>query len=431
MLGASSFLLVGFYQNWKRNRSGLLVFFRNRVGDSFLLISFSFLFYSNFSFFLTNRASFIIFFVILILLTRITKRAQFPVSNWLPAAIAAPTPVSALVHSSTLVTAGVLLLSKFYFFFKHEKIQLLLFLIGFTTILVAGISALGETDFKKLVAFSTLRQIGFLFFILGNGFFWLTFFHLFIHAFIKRVLFFLVGKILHFSFNLQDYRGGKNNAFFSRYILTLTQLVLFSLCGLFFLSGFFSKDYFLERILRPTVRVRGLPVFIVFSLTFFYRIKMVSCFFLTNKNSIFKLESSQQFLFSRVILGVFSILLGKFMRWNFVIFLEQFLFNEKSFIILFMLLLSFYVLIKKGSQLGSLLFYLNFITYFLSKFFQLKRIVRLEKRRLELLNINLFKNSIIFYQNVNLNLINLKTFFLVIITLLVLLIVLVFRIKSL
>ncbi len=134
----------------------------------------------------------------------ITKRAQVPVSAWLPAAIAAPTPVSALVHSSTLVAAGIVFILKFYCFVFSSSFQKILFFIGIFTIFIAGLAALIEIDFKKLVALSTLSQIGILFFILGLGRKWLTIFHLISHAFFKRCLFLVVGRGLHFIFSQQD-----------------------------------------------------------------------------------------------------------------------------------------------------------------------------------------------------------------------------------
>jgi NADH-ubiquinone oxidoreductase chain 5 len=99
----------------------------------------------------------------------ITKRAQVPISAWLPAAMAAPTPVRALVHSSTLVTAGIVLIIKFYYVIIRTTLQNILLFIGVVTIFVAGLTTLLEIDFKKLVALSTLRQIGILVFILGLG----------------------------------------------------------------------------------------------------------------------------------------------------------------------------------------------------------------------------------------------------------------------
>jgi NADH-ubiquinone oxidoreductase chain 5 len=105
----------------------------------------------------------------LIIIARITKRAQVPFSAWLPAAIAAPTPVSALVHSSTLVTAGVYLMVRFNYVLITEKITTLLAWVGALTMLIAGLAALIEIDIKKIIALSTLSQLGVIVFTLGLG----------------------------------------------------------------------------------------------------------------------------------------------------------------------------------------------------------------------------------------------------------------------
>lgn len=118
--------------------------------------------------------------------------------------MAAPTPVRALVHSSTLVRAGVVLLLKVFLCVKSRGFEQLLFYVGVLTIFVAGVSATAEIDYKKLVALSTLRQIGMLFFVLGLGRRWFTLYHLSAHAFFKRCLFLVVGGALHFMFAQQD-----------------------------------------------------------------------------------------------------------------------------------------------------------------------------------------------------------------------------------
>jgi len=118
------------------------------------------------------------------------KSAQFPFSAWLPAAIAAPTPVSALVHSSTLVTAGLWIL------LKLEVGGLLILLLGSRTILIGAICALAERDLKKVVAFSTLSQLGLLMIVIAGFSFQIGFFHLITHAFFKSVLFIRVGLLI-------------------------------------------------------------------------------------------------------------------------------------------------------------------------------------------------------------------------------------------
>jgi len=124
-----------------------------------------------------------------------------PFTAWLPAAMSAPTPVSALVHSSTLVTAGVYLLIRFL-----PNTFYMLSLLGLLTILSSGLSALTEVDLKKVVALSTLSQLGFIMRSLGCGSKSLVFFHLLIHASIKALLFVCIGVVIHSSFSSQEKR---------------------------------------------------------------------------------------------------------------------------------------------------------------------------------------------------------------------------------
>lgn len=112
-------------------------------------------------------ATFSLWFLVFLFLGRITKRAQIPFSAWLPAAMAAPTPVSSLVHSSTLVTAGVFVLIRYHYVFSFAGGTLLGFALG--TMLLAGLCALLEKDYKKVIAMSTLRQLGMMLFILSVG----------------------------------------------------------------------------------------------------------------------------------------------------------------------------------------------------------------------------------------------------------------------
>lgn len=136
-----------------------------------------------------------------------TKRAQVPFSAWLPAAMAAPTPVSSLVHSSTLVTAGVYLIIRFYPSLRaHDYFFCFVFYFGVITCLMASFSAIYENDLKKVVALSTLSQLGVMFMALGLGFPMLAFFHLVTHALFKALLFVCAGTIIHSMQNNQDIR---------------------------------------------------------------------------------------------------------------------------------------------------------------------------------------------------------------------------------
>ena len=175
-----------------------------------------------------------------------TKRAQIPFSAWLPAAIAAPTPVSALVHSSTLVTAGVYLLIRFRAALAGTFTQTVLLLLAGLTIFMAGLGANFETDLKKIIALSTLRQLGVIMRILALGWADLAFFHLLAHALFKALLFICAGSIIHRAGDYQDIRmiGGLVN-YIPLSVISIN-LANLALCGTPFLAGFYSKDLILE-----------------------------------------------------------------------------------------------------------------------------------------------------------------------------------------
>ena len=202
----TSYLLVIFYQRNKSYNAGMLTAITNRLGDVGLLISISLIIYlGNWNYIFMNSFSqvFSDIMVYLIIISACTKSAQIPFSAWLPAAIAAPTPVSALVHSSTLVTAGVYLLIRINLIIIEINIRYILLLIGIITIIIAGFTAMGEIDMKKIIALSTLRQLGIIILILGIGNPILSFFHLLSHAFFKAMLFICAGIIIH---NIKDYQ---------------------------------------------------------------------------------------------------------------------------------------------------------------------------------------------------------------------------------
>ena len=176
-LGLRSFLLVIYYRNNKALNAGLLTFLTNRLGDGFLLSGLTCgLLNWNFNTLTIEPNSCENYFLLAFLvLGACTKRAQVPFRAWLPAAIAAPTPVSALVHSSTLVTAGIYLIFRLADLLPRFLLKILFFL-GLTTITLARLRALTETDIKKIVALSTLSQLGLITIALGLRNFNLSFF---------------------------------------------------------------------------------------------------------------------------------------------------------------------------------------------------------------------------------------------------------------
>jgi NADH-ubiquinone oxidoreductase chain 5 len=182
----------------------------NRVGDFFILLSIGFFLLEggyNLNLTALHSSSIAIYPVVLLILARITKRAQIPFSAWLPAAIAAPTPVSSLVHSSTLVTAGVYLVIRFQASLAINSLgRVTLIRLGTITIIIAGLSALSEIDIKKIVALSTLRQLGLIIRALGCDNWVVRYFHLLAHAYVKALLFIRVGTLIHSALDYQDIR---------------------------------------------------------------------------------------------------------------------------------------------------------------------------------------------------------------------------------
>ena len=260
--------------------------------------------------------------VYLIIISACTKRAQIPFSAWLPAAIAAPTPVSALVHSSTLVTAGVYLLIRINLIIIEINIAYILLLIGIITIIIAGITAIIEIDIKKIIALSTLRQLGIIMLILGIGNPMLSFFHLLSHAFFKAILFMCAGIIIH---NIKDYQDIRkigisyNNLNFCISIIIIANI---RLCGLPFLRGFYSKDLIIEIIL-----IKGknlfLFIFIIIGtiLTVLYSCRLnflVRLNFLKLESLFFISENSIFIIIGIIFLLPFSIIGGIIISWNLI-----------------------------------------------------------------------------------------------------------------
>lgn len=200
-----SYCLVIFYQRSNSYNSGIITIISNRIGDVMIIISVLFLLnFGSFDFMSLSKTEMIL--GLFIILAGITKSAQIPFSAWLPAAIAAPTPVSSLVHSSTLVTAGVYLIIRFNYLFLNNLNIIFLLKISLITIIISGINAYLETDFKKIIAFSTLSQLSIIIIITSLNISELAFFHLVIHAIFKSMLFLCAGLIIHFINGNQDIR---------------------------------------------------------------------------------------------------------------------------------------------------------------------------------------------------------------------------------
>nr|YP_009475566.1 NADH dehydrogenase subunit 5 [Alasmidonta heterodon]AVK79269.1 NADH dehydrogenase subunit 5 [Alasmidonta heterodon] len=282
-LGIVSFALVIYYQNKKSLAAGMLTVLANRIGDALLILGICFLVNWGewrIGYGMTDSFSLLICFLVVV--GAMTKSAQIPFSAWLPAAMAAPTPVSALVHSSTLVTAGVYLVIRFYWILVESQ-EVLWFLskMGALTLLMAGLSACFEVDLKKIIALSTLSQLGLMMFTVGIGFPLISVFHLLTHALFKALLFLCAGSIIHSTGDTQDGRILGNLNFLLPFSSSCLVLSSVALCGMPFLSGFYSKDLILESAfggfsgsLEILVMLTGAGLSLVYSL----RILLVGVF---------------------------------------------------------------------------------------------------------------------------------------------------------
>nr|UQJ73662.1 NADH dehydrogenase subunit 5 [Pagastia sp. 1XL] len=250
-LGLVSYCLVIYFQNVKSYNAGMLTALSNRIGDVALLLAIAWMLnYGswNYIFYIEVMKNDFEMQIIgsLVILAAMTKSAQIPFSSWLPAAMAAPTPVSALVHSSTLVTAGVYLLIRFNILFVDTWMGSTLLLLSGLTMFMAGLGANFEFDLKKIIALSTLSQLGLMMSILAMGFPKLAFFHLLTHALFKALLFMCAGAIIHNMKNSQDIRFMGSLSIHMPFTTSCLNVANLALCGMPFLAGFYSKDLILE-----------------------------------------------------------------------------------------------------------------------------------------------------------------------------------------
>nr|QXI88789.1 NADH dehydrogenase subunit 5 [Halpe nephele] len=323
-LGLVSYCLVIYYQNVKSFNAGMLTAMSNRIGDVFILMviswmvnygSWNYIFYLNFM----NNDYEMMFISMMIIFAAMTKSAQIPFSSWLPAAMAAPTPVSALVHSSTLVTAGVYLLIRFNNLLLDTFFLNLLLVLSGLTMMMAGISANYEFDLKKIIALSTLSQLGLMMSILSMGLPDLAFFHLLTHAMFKALLFMCAGVVIHMMNDNQDIRMMGGLSFY----IPLTSLCLnisnLALCGIPYLAGFYSKDLILEMVSMSNL---NMLIFYLYyfstGLTMFYTIRLLSYLMIGDYSllSIYNLYDEDFIMLKSMFILLFmSVIVGSFLSW--------------------------------------------------------------------------------------------------------------------
>ena len=265
-VGLCSYLLIGFwYKKETANDAAIKAFIVNRIGDFGLAIGIFliFFFFGSINFeevfqaapefvetkllFFGFEFSLITLICLFLFIGAMGKSAQFLLHTWLPDAMEGPTPVSALIHAATMVTAGVFLVVRCSPLFEFSQVALnIVAIVGMVTAIFAASVALVQNDIKKIVAYSTCSQLGYMFFAAGVGAYHVAIFHLFTHAFFKALLFLGSGSVIHAFNNEQDIRnmGGVRKKLPFTYVFMLIGTL--ALTGFPFLSGFYSKDAIIE-----------------------------------------------------------------------------------------------------------------------------------------------------------------------------------------
>ncbi|MCU0415892.1 MAG: NADH-quinone oxidoreductase subunit L [Cytophagaceae bacterium] len=289
-VGLCSYLLIGFwFKNNAYNDAAKKAFIMNRIGDLGFLLGMLLLFMHVGSLDYTTvleqapqvfhkNAGLITVITLLLFVGATGKSAQVPLYTWLPDAMAGPTPVSALIHAATMVTAGIYMITRTNILFDLAPITLdIVYYIGTATAILAALIGLTQNDIKKVLAYSTVSQLGFMFMALGMGAYSIAVFHVTTHAFFKALLFLGSGSVIHAMGGEQDirYMGGLRHKLPITFITFLIGTL--AIAGIPPLAGFFSKDAILAVAFEHSPIYWGIGVFAAL-LTTFYMFRM---FFLT------------------------------------------------------------------------------------------------------------------------------------------------------
>ena len=326
-VGVCSYLLIGFYyKKQKAQKAANEAFIVNRVGDMGLMLGmlviywnigsldFDIVFKTIHS--LSNTTISLI--AILLFIGAMGKSAQFPLHTWLANAMEGPTPVSALIHAATMVTAGVYLIIRCNeIYVLVPNIGLFISYLGAFVAIFAASMALVNNDLKRIIAYSTLSQLGYMFVAVGVGAYSIALFHLFTHAFFKSALFLGAANVMHATKGNLDIR--KMGDLYKNMRITAIFMIISSLalCGIFPLSGFFSKDLIIKSVYSKNYEILYITLILTAFLTAFYSFRLIMKVFfvktnIENQNSQNIQEAEKLALFSIVPLTILAIFSGLF-----------------------------------------------------------------------------------------------------------------------
>jgi NADH-quinone oxidoreductase subunit L len=329
-VGVCSFLLIGFwYQDQEKAFAGRKAFIVNRIGDAAFILAMALAFktfgsleFSSFSplspqhHALNFAPQTLEWIAILLFIGCMGKSAQFPLYIWLPDAMAGPTPVSALIHAATMVTAGVYVLARCsHLYIQAEMASYIVAVIGLITALFAAAVALFQKDIKKILAFSTVSQLGFMVLAMGVGAYSVGIFHLITHAYFKALLFLGSGSVIHALHGeqniekmggLKNYLMGTTIVFFSGYL---------AIIGFPFFAGWFSKDAIIHSVAASHHPVMFVLIVVSALLTTVYMTRLIALTFLGKTKlttaQLSKIhESPNSMLIPMWVLAAFSVMGG-------------------------------------------------------------------------------------------------------------------------
>ena len=324
LVGLSSYLLISFWSEKKKAaKAGNKAFVLNRIGDFGFLIALMMILntYDTFSFktvfatTLINQPQNLDLIVVFLMIGAFGKSAQFPLFSWLPDAMEGPTPASALIHAATMVTAGVFMLVRISPLLQFSELSSILIIsIGLLTALISAFAAINQNDIKKVLAYSTISQLGFMFIAIGAGAYVAAIFHLVTHAFFKALLFLGAGAVIHemhHEQNIQKMGGLKKKMPLTAAMMGIGTLAI---SGIPPLAGFWSKD----EILASTFANGGiyygfwaLSLLAAFMTAFYMGRHWLLIFHKEPTNNIDDVhEAPKMMTRPLLLLGIFSIFIG-------------------------------------------------------------------------------------------------------------------------
>nr|ALO20647.1 NADH dehydrogenase subunit 5 [Cladonema pacificum] len=331
-VGLCSYLLINFwFTRIQANKSAIKAMVLNKIGDIGVLLSIILIwvilggwhyYYIFPSLQIIDNNEILSFCGILLLIGVIGKSAQLGLHTWLPDAMEGPTPVSALIHAATMVTAGVFLIIRLSPLFEYTSSCLLLIVIfGSLTAFFSSTIGLTQNDLKKVIAYSTCSQLGYMVLICGFSQYHLSLFHLINHGFFKALLFLSAGSVIHAVMDEQDFRKIGSLQLITPFSYVCILVGSMSLMGLPFLTGFYSKDLIIEMIYGSHIYKFGLWLAILSaSITAFYSFRLIFYSFYNpfqgNKSSLKNIhEGITALWFPLLILLILSILGGYFLQF--------------------------------------------------------------------------------------------------------------------